>query len=142
MFWWNNNNKSFTANFPRTLIINYMTLLHLWLIIRFDLLNRWQQKVTHTHALIKQAQSSATFRCMGQRYIKPIFGRYRLHSLHRQFCGHRFLIPDLKVLKVFTSFNSVGTTSQILRPKNDRLSVPLHTLLTGGIEKCKVWRSW
>ena len=79
---------------------------------------------------------------MDQRYIKPIFGRYRLHSLHGQFCGHQFLIPDLKALKVFTSFNSAGTISQTLGPKNDRLSVPLYTLLTGGIEKCKVWRSW
>ena len=79
---------------------------------------------------------------IGQGYIKPIFGRYRLHSLHGQFCGHQFLIPDLKALKVFTSFNSVGTISQTLGPKNDRLSVPLYTLLTGGIEKCKVWRSW
>ena len=31
--------------------------------------------------------------------INPIFGRYRLHSLHRQFCGHHFLISDLKALK-------------------------------------------
>ena len=74
---------------------------------------------------------------MGQRYIKPLFGRYRLHSLHGQFCGHQFLIPDLKALKVFTSFNSVGTISQTLGPKNDRLSVPIYTLLTGGIGKCK-----
>ena len=79
---------------------------------------------------------------MGQRYAKPIFGRYRLYSLYGQFCGHQFLIPDLKALKVFTSFNSVGTISQILGPKNDTFSVPLYTLLTGGIEKCEVWRSW
>ena len=59
---------------------------------------------------------------MDQRYTKPIFGRYRLHSLHGQFCGHQFLIPDLKAFKVFTSFNSVSTISQILGPKNDRLS--------------------
>ena len=79
---------------------------------------------------------------MGKGYIKPIFGRYRLHSLHEQFYGHRFLIPDLKALNVFTSFNSVGTISQILGPENDRLSVPLYTLLTGGTEKCEVWFSW
>ena len=60
---------------------------------------------------------------MGQRSIKRIFGRYRLHSLHGQFCGYQFLIPDLKALKVFTSFNSVGTISQILGPKSGRLSV-------------------
>ena len=77
--------------------------------------------------------SVATRHEMGQGYIKPIFGRYRLHSPHGQFCGHHFLIPDLKALKVFTSFNSVGTISQILGPMNDRR--------TGGTEKCKVWRS-
>ena len=79
---------------------------------------------------------------MGQRYTKPIFGRCRLHSLQGQFCGHQFLIPDLKAFKVFTSFNSVSTISQFLGPKNDRLSVPLYTLLIGGIEKCEVWCSW
>ena len=79
---------------------------------------------------------------MDQRYTKPIFVRYRLHSLHGQFCGHQFLIPDLKPLKDFTFFNSVGTILQIIGPKNDRLSVPLYTLVTGGIEKCEVWRSW
>ena len=79
---------------------------------------------------------------MGQGYLKPIFGRYPLQSLHGQFCGHHLLIPDLKALKVFTFFNSVGTISQILGPKNDRLSVPLYALLTGGTEKCEVWRSW
>ena len=79
---------------------------------------------------------------MDQRYTKPIFGRYNLHNLHGQFCGHQFLIPYLKAFKDFTFFNSVGTISQILGPKNDRLSVPLYTLLTGGIEKCEVWRSW
>ena len=79
---------------------------------------------------------------MGKGYIKAILGRYRLHSLHEQFCGHRFLIPDLKALKVFTSFNSVGTISQILGPGNDRLSVSLYTILTGGTEKCEVWFSW
>ena len=78
---------------------------------------------------------------MDQRYAKSIVGRYRLHSLHGQFCGHQFLIPDLKVFKIITYFNSVSTISQILGPKNDRLSVPLYTLLTGGIEKCEVWRS-
>ena len=95
LFPWNSNNTSFKA--------------------------RWQQKVTYTHTLIKHAQSSATNRHMGQRYIKPISGRYRLHSLHGQFCGKQFLIPDLKTLKVFISFNSVGTISQIVGPKNDRL---------------------
>ena len=78
---------------------------------------------------------------MDQRYTKPIFGRYRLHSLHGQFCGHQFLIPDLKAFEDFTFCNSVGTISQILGPKNDRLSVPSYTILTGGIEKYKVWRS-
>ena len=67
---------------------------------------------------------------MGQSYIKAIFGRYRLNSIHGQFYGHHFLIPDLKALKVFTSFNSVAIISQILRPKNDRLSVHLYTLYT------------
>ena len=79
---------------------------------------------------------------MVQHYAKPIFGRYRLHSLHGQFWGHQFLILDLKAFKNFTFFNSVGKISQILGFQNDRLSVPLYTLLTGGIEKCKVWRSW
>ena len=67
---------------------------------------------------------------MGQSYIKAIFGRYRLHSIHGQFYGRHFLIPDLKALKVFTSFNSVATISQILRPKNDRLSVHLYFIYT------------
>ena len=75
---------------------------------------------------------------MSQGYIKPLFGRYRLHCLHGQLCGHHFLIPDLKAINVFTSFNSIGTISQILGPKKDRLSVPLYTLLTGGTEKCEV----
>ena len=81
---------------------------------------------------------------MDHRYpiTKPIFGRYNLHNLHGQFCGHRFLIPYLKAFKDFTFFNSVGTISQILGPKNDGLSALLYTTLTGGIEKCKVWRSW
>ena len=79
---------------------------------------------------------------MGQGYTKKIFGRYCLHGLHGQVCGHHFLIPDLKALKVSTSFNSIDTISQILGPKNDRLSVLLYTLLTGGNEKCEVWRSW
>ena len=79
---------------------------------------------------------------MSQRYIKPIFGRYRLHSLRGQFRGHRFLIPDLKALKVFTFFFSVGTISQIVGPKNGRLLVPRYALLTGGIEKCELWHSW
>ena len=79
---------------------------------------------------------------MGQGYIKPIFGRCRLHSLHEQFCGHHFLIPGLKTLKVFTSFNSVSTKSQILGPKNDRFSVPLYTLLTGGTKMYEEWHSW
>ena len=65
---------------------------------------------------------------MDQGYIKPIFGRYRLPSLYRQFCGYYFLISDLKALKVFTSFNSAGTISQILGPKSDRLSYSLYTL--------------
>ena len=103
----------------------------------------WQQKATHIHTLIKHAQSFVTIRHeMGQGYIKPTFGRYRLHSLHEQFCGHHFLIPDLKTLNVFTSFNSVGTKSQILEPKNDRFSVPLYTLLTGGTKKYEEWHSW
>ena len=72
---------------------------------------------------------------MGQRYAKSIFDRYRLQSLHGQFCGHQFIIPDLKALKDLTFFNSVGTISQILGTKNDRLSVSLYALLTGGIEK-------
>ena len=59
---------------------------------------------------------------MSQCYTKPIFDRYRLHSQHGQFCGHLFLIPELKTFKVFTSFNSVSIISQILGPKNDRLS--------------------
>ena len=79
---------------------------------------------------------------MDQGYIKPIFGRYRLPSLYRQFCGYYFLISDLKALKVFTSFNSVGTISQILGPKNDRLSYSLYTLLPDGTESCDVWRIW
>ena len=79
---------------------------------------------------------------MGQGYIKPIFGRYCRESLHGQFCGHHFLIPDLEALNDFPSFNSVGTISQIFGPKNDRLAVRLYTLLTSGTEKCEVWRSW
>ena len=75
---------------------------------------------------------------IGQGYIKPIFGRYHLHSLHEEFGGHHFLNPDLKVLKVFTAFNSVGTISQVIRPKNIKLSAPLYALLTGGTEKCEV----
>ena len=69
---------------------------------------------------------------MGQCYIKRIFGRYHLHSLHGKICGLQFLIPDLQALKVFTPFNSVNTISEMLGSKNDRLSVPLYTLLTGG----------
>ena len=79
---------------------------------------------------------------MGQVCIKPIFGRYRFHSLHGQFCDHHILISDLKALKFFTSFNTVGPISQISEPNNDKLSVPLHTLLTGRTEKCEVGRSW
>ena len=79
---------------------------------------------------------------MGQRYIKPIFDRYRLHKLHGQRIGGQFLIPDLKAFKVFVSFNSVGTIFQTLGPKNDRLLDPLYTLLKGGIGKCEVWHSW
>ena len=79
---------------------------------------------------------------LSQTHTKPIFGRCRLHSLHGQFCGHQFLIPDLKAFKVFTSFNSVSTISQFLGHKNDTLAFPLYTFLTGGIEKCEVWRSW
>ena len=78
---------------------------------------------------------------MSQGYIKPIFGRCRLHSLHGQFCGHHFLITDLKALKVFTFFNNVVIIFQILGPKSDRLSVPLYTLLKGGTEKSEVWHS-
>ena len=48
---------------------------------------------------------------MAQRYTKPMFGRYRLHSLHGQFCGHQSLIPYLKAFKVFTSLKSVVTIS-------------------------------
>ena len=117
--------------------ITSLTSYHVW-----PFKARWQQKATHTHTLIKHAQSSAITRHMSQRYIKSIFGRYRLHSLHGQFRGHQFLIPDLKALKVFTFFTSAGTISQIIVPKHDRLSVPLFTLLTGGIEKSEVWRSW
>ena len=51
---------------------------------------------------------------------------------------HQFLILDLKALKLFPSFNSVDTICQILGPENDRLSVTLYTLATGGIEKCGV----
>ena len=68
---------------------------------------------------------------MGQGYIKPIFDRNHLHSLHGQFCGHHFLIPHLKALKV-------GTVSQPLGPKNNRLSVQFCTLLTGSTEKCEM----
>ena len=102
----------------------------------------YQQEVTQTHTLIKHAQFSTTTRHMGHRYIKPIFGRYGLCNLHGKFCGHQLLIPDLKALKNVTSFNSVGTIFQTLGPKNDRLSVPLYTLLTDRIEKCKMCRSW
>ena len=61
---------------------------------------------------------------------------------HGQFCGHHFLIPDLKGLKVFTSFKSVKTISQTLGSKNDRISALLYTLLTGETNKCEVWRYW
>ena len=57
--------------------------------------------------------SVATRHEIGQGHIKPIFGRFRLHSLHGQFAGYHFLILDLKALKAFTSLNSVGTIFQI-----------------------------
>ena len=75
---------------------------------------------------------------MSQGYIKPLFGRFHLPSLHGQSCGHHFLIADLKALHFFTSFNSVGTMFQILGPKDDRVSVLLYEFLTGGTEKCGV----
>ena len=93
---------------------------------------RFQKKVTHTHTLIKYI---LTIFCYHQRYIKPIFGKYRFHNLHGQFCGHQSFIPDLKPLKV-------GTIPQILESKNDRLPVPLYTLLIRRIENCEVWRNW
>ena len=92
--------------------------------------------------MTKHAKSSAITRHkMDQCYKKRIFGRYHLHSLHGKICGLQFLIPDLQALKVFSSFNSVelfhlffqtfNTISEMLRSKNDRLSVPIYTLLTG-----------
>ena len=101
----------------------------------------WEQKVTHTHSLIKYAQYSATSNILATLYKTNIW-QISLTCLHGQLCGHQFLILDLKAFKVFTSFNSVGIITQILGPKNDRLSVPLYALLIGGIEKCEVWRSW
>ena len=101
----------------------------------------WEQKVTHTHTLIKYAQYSATLSILATLYKTNIW-QISLTFLHGQLCGHQFLILDLKAFKVFTSFNSVGIIPQILGPRNDRLSVPLYALLTGGIEKCEVWRSW
>ena len=79
------------------------------LVITFDSLKPVRNKRSHILTLGSHAQSSAITRHMGQHYIKPIFGRYRLHSLHGQFCGDQFLIPDLKAVKLFTSFNSAGT---------------------------------
>ena len=140
----NDNNKILHSQFWRTLTINPRTLSHLWLAITFGPLKPVGNKRSHIltlwlsmHNLLLPPGMK-----MSQQYRKTIFGRYRLHSLHGQFCGHYFLIPDLKTLKVFTSFNSAGTISQILGPKNDRLSVPLYTPLMGGTEKCEVWRSW
>ena len=97
------------------------------LVITFDPLKPVGNKSSHILTLGNHAQSSATTRHMAQRYIKPIFGRYRLHSLHGQFFVDQFLVPDLKALKLFTSFNSAGTISQILGPKNDRLHASVLT---------------
>ena len=62
--------------------------------------------------------------------------------MNGQFCSQHFLIVDLKAVKFFTSFNYAGTLSQITGPKNDRLSIPLYTVLTGGTGKCDLWRSF
>ena len=55
------------------------------LVITFDSLKPVRNKRSHILTLGSHAQSSAITRHMGQHYIKPIFGRYRLHSLHGQF---------------------------------------------------------
>ena len=113
-------------------IIISLTSYHVW-----PFKTCWEQKVTHTHSLIKYAQYSATSSILATLYKTNIW-QISLTCLHGQLCGHQFLILDLKAFKVFTSFNSFGTISQILGPENGRLSVPLYTFLTGGIEKWNV----
>ena len=41
-----------------------------------------------------------------------------------QFTGFHFLISRLKTFAVSNCFNSLGTISQILRPRKEMLSVP------------------
>lgn len=66
---------------------------------------------------------------------QAIFGRYCLHCLDEKICGWYFLIPYFEQLKVIISFNLGGRISQILASKNDRLSVPLYTLLSRKTKK-------
>ena len=62
-------------------------------------------------------------------------------SLQGQFFGLHSLIPFLKATTHVNSFNSKGTTSQILGPKYEILSLPWKTDLTFSIAKSELIRS-
>ena len=74
-----------------------------------DSLNKSTNSRTPEHHHISEQLSGA--------YIQTTFVRYCLHSPHEQFCGHHFLISDLKSLKFVSYFDLVGATSQVLEPK-------------------------
>ena len=72
--------------------------------------------------------------------MNPKLGTYFLHSLHGQFSDFHSLIPFLKAATLVNSFNSNGTISHILGPKNEMLSLPWKTDLTFGIGKSELIR--
>ena len=55
--------------------------------------------------------------------MNPKLGTYFLHSLHGQFFGFHSLILFLKATTLVRSFNPKGTTSQILGPSYEIVSV-------------------
>ena len=72
--------------------------------------------------------------------MDPKLDTYFLHRPHGQFSDFHCLIPFLKASILVNSFNSKGTTSQILGPRYKILSLPWKTDPTFGIAKSEVFQ--
>ena len=58
--------------------------------------------------------------------------------LQGQFTGLHFFKATLKLFKLGKFMEVFGDTSQIFDPKNNKLSVPLQTDLTRGLENTEL----
>ena len=73
--------------------------------------------------------------------MNPTFCKYILQRRQGQFWGSHFLILALNCNKVFVSFISRGSNSQIFGPKWLKLSRPFWTDFTIGAAKSRLFRN-